>query len=139
MKTIPSSMQFEGYHITKALYSITEANLPEESELELKPTFMRGIEKVDEGHYLLSLGVQIGNDDNNDIPFAVELVVEGSFTLKNFENEEKAIKMNAVAILFPYLRSTLSMFTSLMNINPIILPTINPMKMFENEDAGAAE
>ena len=132
-------MEFEGYHITKAVYSTIEVNLPQGSEFELNPIFMRGIQKIDDGHYLLSLGVQIGIEDNNNMPFAIELFIEGSFLLKNFENEEKAIKINAVAILFPYLRSTLSMFTSLMNINPIVLPTINLVKMFENEETGVIE
>ena len=41
---------------------------------------------------------------------------------------------NAIAIMFPYLRSMVSMITSSSGREPIILPTMNVAKLFEKID-----
>lgn len=83
---------------------------------------------------MLLLGVQIGDiDGDTSLPFYINVEIEGDFALSENDQADILMKQNAVAILFPYLRSTLTMLTTVANINPIILPTINLAKMFESE------
>lgn len=66
-------------------------------------------------------------------PFKMSVEVEGYFK-SNFEGEEQDIKKyvkNAVAILFPYVRSLISTYTANANVTPLILPTINVSKLVE--------
>ena len=54
-----------------------------------------------------------------------------------FELDEQAnkrdvlIRQNAVAILFPYLRSQVSLLTTQPGVEPVILPPLNIAKMVE--------
>lgn len=40
---------------------------------------------------------------------------------------------NAIAILYPYVRSIISTYTTNSNVDPIILPTINVVEMLKQE------
>lgn len=53
-----------------------------------------------------------------------------------FEEESEGIDLsaNAVAILFPYVRSLISDLTSKGSDDPIILPPINVNSMLENDN-----
>lgn len=129
-----SSIEFRGYIVTKAIYSASEEISEPGKEFELNPSFSRVITHHENGRYSLKLGVKLV-DDANRLPFSIDVEIQGFFVLKGFEDkEDKIMRINATAILFPYLRSTLSMLTSLMNVNPVVLPTINLVKMFENDE-----
>lgn len=43
------------------------------------------------------------------------------------------ISVNAVAILFPYLRSVISNLTINCGVQPVILPTLNISEYFKNK------
>lgn len=77
------------------------------------------------------------NDENNALKLSVELV--GTFAFSNSENVNKnlydnLINKNAIAILFPYLRSQVTLITSQPNMTPIILPPININTLLKNDD-----
>ena len=44
----------------------------------------------------------------------------------------RLIKENGVAILFPYLRSEITLLTTQPGFQPIVLPAVNIAKMFQN-------
>jgi len=77
----------------------------------------------------LKLGCQIGkNDLENNFPFFLNIELVGTFSYDTDLDEAKCTKMlnlNGTAILFPYLRSLISMITTLCSIPPVIIPTIN--------------
>ena len=41
------------------------------------------------------------------------------------------MKVNAAAILYPYVRAAISMLTTLANVPPVVLPPVNFVKLFE--------
>ena len=140
MNVIQSSLEFHGYKVLKACYVSKITDVDSGIEINLNPTFSRAIRDLGNDEYSLKLGVYIGSkDDESKIPFFVEVEIEGKFLIKSNEDIYPIIKMNAVAIMFPYLRSTLSILSTLMNIDPIVLPVINLVKMFENEENGKQE
>lgn len=134
MKIVQSALQFRGYRVNKAQFDLTGELNDYKGKVELAPVFRRAIHTLSENRHLLLLGVQIGDiDGDTSLPFYINVEIEGDFALSENDQADILMKQNAVAILFPYLRSTLTMLTTVANINPIILPTINLAKMFESE------
>ena len=63
----------------------------------------------------------------------MEVNIEGLFHLEDWEHPDRLplIRSNSVAILFPYLRSIVTMITANANISPYVLPVMNIAAMFE--------
>ncbi|MPM22856.1 Protein-export protein SecB [bioreactor metagenome] len=134
MNVVQSAVEFRGYRVLETYFSLTDVVVEPGKEFNLTPTFSRVIIQKGEGRYTLTLGVKIGSQDNEEkLPFVIEVKIEGEFLLQGIENADAIMKVNATAIMFPYIRSTVSLITALMNIDPIVLPTINLAQMFENE------
>jgi preprotein translocase subunit SecB len=136
MKPVKSILQFKGYSVLEAQF-ISRLQDTGKNKFELNPSFSQEIHKVGEHTYSLILGIVIGNNeedaiDEGDIPFYVSVRLQGFFELDNEEQAQPLMQMNATSILYPYLRSTVTILTSLSNINPVILPTINLAQMFQN-------
>ena len=47
------------------------------------------------------------------------------------EEESKRLKPNAIAIIFPYLRSQISLLTTQPNMLPVVLPAMNINNLFK--------
>ena len=84
------------------------------------------IEKYDMHKYHIALKTYIGKDD---IMFNV--VAEADFLFSSSVNidEESIIERNAIAIMFPFIRSQVTLMTSQPGMIPIVLPTINTAKL----------
>lgn len=69
---------------------------------------------------------------NNDI--SLDITVNGYFELMDGkkDNFEKYLVINGTAMVFPYIRSMVSMLTSLDNENAIVLPTINTYSLWKD-------
>lgn len=64
----------------------------------------------------------------NNYPFTVEAVVVGAFSFDaSIDSAERDTRLseNALAILFPYLRSAIAAVTTSAGVNPLLLPVIN--------------
>ncbi len=102
--------------------------------LTIRPTFGRQIIRIDENKYNILIDVCISKDnDGNDLPFTVQACVGGIFALNGISEEEcnAALGVNASAILFPYLRTTVSTVMALAEMPPLIFPVMNVDKMFD--------
>lgn len=65
---------------------------------------------------------------------SAEITMVGLFTCESENEELKKVLWNdnTVAIMFPYLRSQLSLVTTQPDMAPIVLPPINVAAMFKN-------
>ena len=63
--------------------------------------------------------------------FRTELCLVGKFEPSDKQNMAQYVP-NAVAIMFPYLRSQITLITAQPNIPTIVLPAININKLLEN-------
>ena len=107
MNVVPSTIEFRGYRVNKAQFGLTGTQLAEGETVRLNPSFTRTIKKTGENAFSLELGVKLGpENDANALPFFTELIIEGYFVIDNPEDAETIMKVNGVAILFPYLRTT---------------------------------
>lgn len=62
----------------------------------------------------------------------VTLEITGYFKINTGENVQEYLRVNGTAILFPYLRTFISVITSLDNSDAIVIPTINTNSFGEN-------
>ena len=126
-----SIMQLTNLYLKNISFSREKLNIDD----NLKIFFDHEIRKNDNDTDVV-LSVLI-NDENNALKLSVELV--GTFAFSNSENVNKnlydnLINKNAIAILFPYLRSQVTLITSQPNMTPIILPPININTLLKNDD-----
>ena len=110
-----------------------DLNAPPETEYEMN--FNRNISTYeDPTHFRVALTANIWSKNEKTTKLSVTLV--GFFTC---DCEDDAIKTNLVnnntiAILFPYLRSQISLITTQPDIPPITLPPMNIVGMFQEAE-----
>lgn len=74
------------------------------------------------------------NAQENNYPFEMEVSIIGFFELNGDVDENiKKYETNALAILFPYIRSLITSFTANSNVMPLIIPAININKLIESK------
>lgn len=128
-----SCLSLENYIVKTMRFSINENfDFGTDATITLNPEFTRNINKIDDDTVLVNLIFCIDNK-NADVPFDMEVNIEGVFHLENWEQPEllPLIRSNSVAILFPYLRSVVTMITANANISPYVLPVMNIAAMFD--------
>lgn len=110
-------------------------------EIEFKFNNEKLVEKVNRKNKD-NLRIEIGTDENSKL-FAVKMTYEdtninnlydlkvvfiGQFELKEDDNDNiNDYAPNAVAILFPYFRNTITAITTAIGMPPLILPIMNFM------------
>lgn len=85
------------------------------------------INELDDGKYSVKLTL-IVNKEKKDLN--VRVVAEGMFSMDNSDAElvRSIMNTNAVAIMFPFIRSQVSLLTTQPGMTPIIIPPINTTK-----------
>ncbi|PFC81040.1 hypothetical protein CN272_27990 [Bacillus anthracis] len=131
-----AQLQFRDYHVINISYKFNPYN-PEEEE-SLSPDFSYKIQKNEEDskEAVVYLTFNIGDEMLRDSSIYVSVTIAGEFVVFGEEDEEQIdmlYKVNAIAILYPYLRSIVSEITSKGTSSPIILPTMNIAAMFNQE------
>lgn len=129
--SIISVLELKNYLVKKIYFELNKSfDFTTQKEVQLSPKFNRDILKIDENTVAVDLSINI---DEGDIPFLINIQIEGVFKLEKWEISENRtlIENNAVAILFPYLRALVTLVTSNANLNPYILPVMNISAMFD--------
>jgi preprotein translocase subunit SecB len=123
------AISFDHYKVNELLFKLNE-KFNNDGNVNLSPEFTKEINKTDNDKYIVTLAININGEN---LPFKLATSISGYFAAESSEFSEQLIHQNAVAILFPYLRSLVSSLTVTANIKPVILPTLNIVKMFEEE------
>ncbi|WP_066889397.1 protein-export chaperone SecB [Clostridium nigeriense] len=87
-----------------------------DSDLEFK--IGAGVDEGESNSYRVNINIEICDTNSND--FNLEFSTVGIFKAKG-----EFLQKNAMAILFPYVRSFLTTLTAQIGVKPIILPPIN--------------
>lgn len=136
---IISTLQFQGYKVNKLFFEENEENTNcTTSEYNVCPQFMNEIIQIEENTFEVILGCRILPTEESPFPFSAEVVLTGRFSIDSTnKDKETLLNENSIAILFPYLRSTMSMLVLNSNHKPLILPTLNiveVLKQAKSED-----
>ncbi len=97
-----------------------------------KSSIGKNIEKIGEDAYKSSLLLKMTDEQETA---TLEIVVSGIFEFRTKLEQEKMdiiITKNTVAILFPYLRSQVTLMTAQPDIEPVVIPAININALLKN-------
>ena len=92
----------------------------------------------EENKFAVKLRINFGEDAiTNNYPFTVIADITGFFELdlSQLGDMKQFAEVNAVSILFPYLRSLITTVTANANIPPVIIPPMNIAGMIQKENA----
>lgn len=134
---VSNVIKLQRFHIDKILFERMLGHSPSDKKKQIKPIFSRKIVRLEDSVYDVILTVTIDQDTENEkLPFAVETAVGGIFELVGIpeDQHQAALTANASAIVFPYLRSTISTAMSLAGVQPIFLPVMNVDKVFATDN-----
>ncbi len=93
-------------------------------------TFSHSVNQIEEFTFKVSLGISIIAESKYDI----KAQISGIFKLsEDSVLGKKILANNTVAILFPYLRSQLTLLTSQPGFEPVILPVMNINALLSDE------
>nr|WP_325305115.1 Preprotein translocase subunit SecB [uncultured Dysosmobacter sp.] len=99
------------------------------SENDLSVEFGFNFEERENGEFVASIRV-IGTKED-EYTFVVR--ASGYFRLEDHVEDRKTIiQQNAVAIVFPYIRSQISLLTAQPEVEPVVLPAMNIAQMVED-------
>ncbi|MDD2587078.1 MAG: protein-export chaperone SecB [Syntrophomonadaceae bacterium] len=133
-----AKLQFVDYHVKEIEYKINPET--QSTEIELNPFFDYKImpETPDLLRAWVSLTFTAGDPQLENPGFYLNVTIMGLFNIEDSNSDEKSImkyyQINALAILFPYLRALISDITSKGSSRPLILPTINIVKLIKDKE-----
>jgi len=106
-------------------------------ERRLEYDFARKIETRENGRYDVCLSMILYLFNTKFIE--IELVADFEYDsgVPNSMDTPEIVKRNAIAIMFPYLRSELTLLTTMPNFQPIIMPPLNINKLLDELEAEA--
>lgn len=124
-------IELEGYRITNVDFTVYDT-FEEIEKLNLPYDAISASVSIDSEieNAQLQLGTVVIDEENLR---TIEIEITGYFIVNEKENVKNYLRVNGTAILFPYLRSFVSILSSLDNSNAIILPTINTHGFVESE------
>ncbi|WP_304086248.1 protein-export chaperone SecB [Peptostreptococcus stomatis] len=129
-----SILEFRDYKVKGVIFKINENYEGNSVDLDFRMRSRYRFLNDNMNEFLTELNVEIfSNAEEKNYPFTMNLVVEGFFKV-NSNNENiinDMVTKNSISILFPYVRSLVSTYTSNSNVNTLILPPINVLKLVE--------
>jgi preprotein translocase subunit SecB len=131
-------LSFDDYHVIETVYKRVPNNDFQES---ISPQFNVRIKYADKNYSKASilLTIELGDKALKQNSVYVKAKIMGIFSLEvNTQEVEEDInsfyKINALAILYPYIRSLVSDLTGKGNEAPLILPPMNIIQMVEDKE-----
>lgn len=136
MEEINSSLRFVDYFVDYVDFRLN--NEFEDQPVNLKFDIDRNVDYLEDENNTMLVTLIVKVFDNaleKNYPFSMNVSITGVFELNNVAVERKEVfaEVNAVAILFPYIRALITNFTANVNVAPLILPAINVVKLMEDK------
>mgnify|MGYP002625938790 CR=1 FL=1 len=131
-KEIAGEISFEHYEVTKITYEANEQCDKNEFSMDFD---VNSNSFISEDGKLMSVELTVvvfPNAVQNNYPFEMVVKLCGCFENKS-NGDIKRYEPNAIAILYPYVRAIVATYTSVANITPVNLPTVNINKMLKNK------
>lgn len=128
-KSVKAALHLEKMYFDKIDY---RRNGIVSGEPEYRINFSREITVNSDDEFVASLQANI-SDENDTMELHVRIV--GEFRCELGENNhlrDSFVNKNSIAILFPYLRSQISLVTTQPDMQPIVLPPMNIVDMFND-------
>ena len=123
IKNMSSDLRMEDFYFSESKVERLKKISDGEYHVELN----KNIDETDQHKYSLCLTLTISKEDIH-----IFLKANANFIFEsenyNSQKEQDIINKNGVAIMFPFIRSQVSLLTTQPGMMPIILPPINTAK-----------
>ena len=98
-----------------------------EGSFNLEPKITRNIVKMENDNYSVEISFSITNTEEKAFPIDLFVSMTGSFDLQTFSQEQKEdfLNIQAIQIIFPYMRNIISTITTASLMPPLVLPIID--------------
>ncbi len=101
------------------------------SNIQTELAIAKNVSKISDGKYRVTLSVEATRKDE----YVAKVQISGFCSIEEtLKNKNVLLNSNAVAILFAYVRSELTLLTAQPGTAPIVLPVVNVVKMIENAE-----
>lgn len=123
------TISLEKYEIEEITYSriVDESDFQSEN---LQVSVKSGLTE-DKKYVKVTLEAKFFDKEKNK---KVSARISGYYTINVEEDSENYIAINGTAILYPYLRSAISMISTLDSQDAVLIPTINVLSILENQE-----
>lgn len=129
MEKLESVLRFNKYIVDEVVFKSNPNFNPTDDKLKIDFSIKKNVEHRSNGEMIVSLNVNIFEKANEkNYPFEMMVKLRGFFTMSDSTIN---LDSNAIAILYPYIRSIVSVYTSSINVPPLILPVINVNALIE--------
>jgi Preprotein translocase subunit SecB len=138
-KQVKAAIKFIGYKVSKVIFEINENFGIQDDAVEMNYEFDINV-AFDKEEQMAVVGLKciINREyEKSNKPFFINLELQGLFYYdSNLEDSQLQglLNTNAVAIVFPYLRSLISTITVNCGIPPVIIPTMNLVEVFKQSN-----
>ena len=122
-----SELKMEDFHFAEC--SITRSITIENGSLSFD--LQKEINELENGNYIVTLTLTVSKEKQD---LNVRVVASAKFWMNNDDRDlvRSIMETNTVAIMFPFIRSQVSLLTTQPGMTPIILPPINTAKFKSN-------
>ena len=132
-------LSFDQYHVLQMFYQRNENFKSTLNKISLTPKIKQKV-AIKGNQVKVTLTAEVGTLDKKNVPFKAGCSVSGIFTYRAAEDNanvgiDALIRNNAVAILYPYIRSIIAFLTTSSNEFPgYNLPTINVSQILAQDE-----
>ncbi len=127
-----SSLKFINYVVDSVEFRNNPAFEADEVSIkfDIRPQYIE-----DDNELILIIEVDVFKDAiANNYPFEISIRMIGYFKLEG-DGDIIRFRNNALAIMYPYIRTLVTGYTSNSNVTPLILPVINVNAMFKEKNS----
>ncbi len=97
-------------------------------ELELGVHVEHNVENIGEDGYEIVLNTTVSDENEN-----IYVNVKGKAMFRTQQKNMDMLEKNTIAIMFPYIRSYISIITTQPGMPPIVLPAMNIIAMINDQ------
>lgn len=126
-----SILKFNNYIVDEIRYKTNNEFKDSEEGTSIDINIVPKIDIKDNNLNITLITNIFNNAVENNYPFEMKIDITGYFSTEG-DSPDKFLR-NAIAILYPYVRSIVSTYTASANITPLILPAINVNKLIEDQ------
>lgn len=129
-------LQLLDLYFSKYDFSLARGELDEEYKTSFKIEY--AVSNSDDSNIKVTIDTLVINGEES-VHLSLQTVAVFRIEKDNTDEKlyEQLIKQNTVAIIFPYIRSQVSLLTTQPGMKPIIIPPINIVALMNNSQGGA--
>lgn len=120
-----SPLILEKIEITESTFRKKDVSL---DELELGVRVEHSVESIEEDEYEILLNTTVSDENEN-----IYVNVKGKAVFRTQQKNMDMLEKNTIAIMFPYIRSYISIITTQPGMPPIVLPAMNIIAMINDQ------